>query len=60
MSAQPLKTIVDSSKRLSIATVLEFPGVICRSALVIGKIRTGGLAAGPRPGCGNGCLSTWP
>ena len=37
MSAQPLETIVDSSKRLSIATVLESPGVICRSALVIGK-----------------------
>ena len=37
MSAQPRATIVDSSKRLSIATVLEFPGVICPSASVMEK-----------------------
>ena len=24
------------------------------------KIPTGGSAAGRRPGCGSGCLSTWP
>src|SRR5262245_66392102 len=60
MLASPLKTTADLSRRSSIATVPEFRGVTCRNALVIGKTFTDGSAAGRRPGCGNGCLSTSP
>src|SRR5215831_15221847 len=60
MLASPLKTTADSSKRSSIATVPEFRGVTFRNASVTGKTFTGGSAAGRRPGCGNGCLSTSP
>jgi len=44
----------DLSKRLSIATVPEFPGVTCRSALVIGKTRTGLQPLGEGRGVGPG------
>src|SRR5215475_1704761 len=60
MLASPLKTTADSSKRSSIATVPEFRGVTFRNALGTGKTFTDGSAAGRRPGCGNGCLSTSP
>src|SRR5215468_8328021 len=60
MLASPLKTTADSSKRSSIATVPEFRGVTSRNASVTGKTFTDGSAAGRRPGCGNGCLSTSP
>src|SRR5262245_46261450 len=60
MLASPLKTTAASSRRSSIATVPEFRGVTSRNALGTGKTFTDGSAAGRRPECGNGCLSTSP
>src|ERR1700746_2372694 len=50
MSASPPATIVDSSKRCSTATALEFLGATCRNGLATGRTRTSGSAAGPRKG----------
>src|SRR5271154_1740819 len=60
MLARPLKTIVASSRRCSIATAPASRGAICRSAWATGRIPIAGSLCGPKPGSGNKSSSIWP
>src|SRR5208282_1076506 len=60
MLARPLKTIVASSRRCSIATAPASRGAICRSAWATGRIHIAGSLGGPKPGSGNKSSSISP
>src|SRR5271169_71523 len=60
MLARPLKTIVASSRRCSIATAPASRGAICRSAWATGRIPIAGSLGGPKPGSGNKSSSISP